>query len=144
MPTTPLMDSVISSLNTKISQESDLNTDSNNEVSNKFIHSDNEIETFLTSLFLNLERNYSKVIIQERVDEFIKIVNNMPDNKKSEYCSYLIVLLFHTRDIQNGKGERKVSRDLFLCLYKYKFIIKNNFINSRLIVFTLMKIIENI
>lgn len=119
MPTTPLMDSVISSLNTKISQESDLNTDSNNEVSNKFIHSDNEIETFLTSLFLNLERNYSKVIIQERVDEFIKIVNNMPDNKKSEYCSYLIVLLFHTRDIQNGKGERKVSRDLFLCLYKY-------------------------
>ncbi len=130
MPTSPLMDSVISSLNTTIGQESDPNTKINSEKNNlinKNNNTDNSqddinsnrIEILLTQLFLNLERNYTKVKIQECVEEIIKLVNNLPDNKKSEFCSYLILLLFYTRDIQNGKGERKVSRDLFLCLYKY-------------------------
>jgi len=115
MPTTPLMDSVISSLNTTIGHESDFNTKINKLSTNK----DTNIEFLLTSLYLNLERNYSKIQIQENVDEFIKLINDLPDNKKAEYSSYLIILLFHTRDIQNGKGERKVSRELFLCLYQY-------------------------
>jgi hypothetical protein len=119
MPTTPLMDSVISSVNTTIGQESDFNTKINKLSSDKDGNKDNNIEFFLTSLYLNLERNYGKVQIQENVDEFIKLINDFPDNKKAEYCSYLIILLFHTRDIQNGKGERKVSRELFLCLYQY-------------------------
>lgn len=119
MPTTPLMDSVISSVNTTIGQESDFNTKINKLLSDKDGNKDNNIEFFLTSLYLNLERNYGKIKIQENVDEFIKLINDLPDNKKAEYCSYIIILLFHTRDIQNGKGERKVSRELFLCLYQY-------------------------
>jgi hypothetical protein len=123
MPTTPLMGSALSSLDTMIAEESDLNIKSNiavnNKDGNKDGNKDNNIEILLTQLFINLERNYAKVKIQECIQEFITLIDNLSDYKKSEYCSYLIILLFHTRDIQNGKGERKVARDLFLCLYNY-------------------------
>jgi hypothetical protein len=120
MPTTPLMDSVISSLNTVISKESDIITKNvqliDNTINNNTI---TEIENNLTSLYLSLERDCAQIKIQEYVDQFIKIVKTMPDIAKSEYCTYIIMLVFNTRDINGGKGERKIARELFLCLYKY-------------------------
>ena len=118
MPATPLMDPVISSLNTVICKESAVNT-INSTSTDKQANYEKQIESILTSFYFNLERNYSKLKIQENITEFIKLLTNINENKKAEYCSYLILLLFHTRDIKNGKGERKVSRELFLCLYEY-------------------------
>lgn len=119
MPATPLMDPVISSLNTTICKESALNTNANSLSIDKDMYNQNQIEEILTSFYFNLERNYSKSKMVENIQQFINILNNIDENKKAEYCSYLILLLFHTRDIKYGKGERKVSRELFLCLYEY-------------------------
>jgi len=52
-------------------------------------------------------------------EQFIKSIKNMPDNKKAEFSSYIIVLAFQTRDCRGGKGERKISRYLFLSLYNH-------------------------
>lgn len=119
MPVTPLMDPVISSLNKTVCKESDINAPISQISIVNDINIDKHIEAILTLLNFNLERNYSKLKIQENIEEFIKLINNIQENKKAEYCSYLILLLFYTRDIKNGKGEKKVSRELFLCLYEY-------------------------
>ena len=123
MPTIPLMDSVLQMHETSnVSKESDNNNvipvllNLNNEIRNE---TSNETELILTSLYFSLIRDCSKEKIDDYVERFVKSIKNMPDNRKSEFCSYIIVLAFQTRDCRGGKGERKISRYLFLSLYNH-------------------------
>ena len=63
MPTTPLMDSVISSLNAVISKESDITTNNVQLINNTIT----DVEDNLTSLYLSLERDCAQIKIQEYV-----------------------------------------------------------------------------
>jgi hypothetical protein len=123
MPAIPLMDSVLQMHETSnVSKESDNNNVAStlfnfkNEAKND---TDSETESILTSLYFSLVRDCNKEKIDDYVEQFIKSIKNMPDIKKAEFCSYIIVLAFQTRDCRGGKGERKISRYLFLSLYNY-------------------------
>jgi hypothetical protein len=79
----------------------------------------NQVEGALTALYFHLVRNCSLIQINEYVDFFIRALHGLSDAKVAEYCSYLVMLCFQTRDCRGGKGERKIFSKLFLTLHTH-------------------------
>jgi len=76
-------------------------------------------ESSLTALYFSLIRGCEKNVIDNLVNIFIDSIKNLDERDSAEYCRYLVVLLFQTRDPRGGKGERAVFRYLLLKIYSF-------------------------
>lgn len=76
-----------------------------------------DAESTLTALYFSLVRGCDQSIIDNLFNIFINSLTNLEERDIAEYCRYLLILMFQTRDPRGGKGERAIFRYLLLKMY---------------------------
>ena len=81
------------------------------------------VENNRVAFFAKLMRGISKENINEFLMMCLKDINNLSQNGNSQeafsYFQDIIVMMVQTRDIINGKGERKAFYDFFMSFFDY-------------------------
>ena len=76
-----------------------------------------DAESTLTALYFSLVRGCDQSVIDNLFNIFTKSLTNLEEQDIAEYCRYLVILMFQTRDPRGGKGERAIFRYLLLKMY---------------------------